>query len=182
MPLTDLSGRALPSDTLKAVSPRVLAIPPVRDVPNSRSVEFLETACLNVPANTFGGAPLLNGRPVSSGAWIFTVPDWARGRIDWIRVESPNLSYTPTNNHMFWYLLTGSPGAASGTALQPPGLVQMYGTAGVYLSQLFNFEIDLYPNQILSAGAANTDTLASHFIDLYIHGWLWPRDMPEGVA
>src|SRR6185437_5009903 len=93
MGISDLSGRLIPlassSSNGGGDTARIVAVPPVRDVPNEVAQEFLFSGFANLAAG--GVAFMALTDPVTGLAFAERVPDQFRGRIDSLTVFCPDM-------------------------------------------------------------------------------------------
>lgn len=169
-PLRDISGRVIPAPATKSAVEHVLAVPPVRNVPNEQAIEFIVSGftTLAIGAVTFGTLT----DPQTSAAFAVKLPDNFVGRIDSIFVFCPDM-VPATAPYLFWQLLINAQPANAWSS------VPVYPRAGV-ASLTFDAVVDLPANALLQLFAKNTDAANTHFIAIYLHGWYWGVDVVQG--
>lgn len=168
---TDLSGRAIPASANGARSAleRVIAVPPVRDVPNEQSQEFILSAYGNLASG--GAAFVALTDPTTAAAFAGQIPDQYRARIDALLLYCPDM-VADVAPYLFAQL------TINGQLANAWGNIPIYPRAGV-ASLAFDTVIDLSPNALIGILAKNTDAVNTHFLGVYLHGWLWPKDLVE---
>jgi hypothetical protein len=171
--LTDLSGNVLPAHATSTQVQRVLAVPPIRNVPNRAATEFFFSAFSYCPVNsTSAMTDPINGALGLNGT-MPTIPDRFRGRIDQFQVFCPDLVLA-TFPYLFWHLFLNQ------TPANVWGNMPVYPTNGAPTLTPFPAVLDLPPNTTLTMTALNNDTVNQHLLSVFVHGWMWPIDTAEG--
>jgi hypothetical protein len=170
--LTDLSGRKLPPMGARDAAgvQRVLAVPPVRDMPNEASQELLMTGYSNLAAA--GAAFVQLTDPITAAAFADQISAQYMARIDSILFYCPDMVAAVAPYLSAAVRINGQPASAWGN-------VPLYPRAGV-LSLSFETYMVLAPQQTVTLWAMNTDPANTHFFAMYLRGWTWPKDTPEG--
>ncbi|MEP6494490.1 MAG: hypothetical protein ABJF01_17530 [bacterium] len=168
---TDLSGRPIPGSS-GGTGPlsRMVAVPPVRQVPNEVATEFLLTAYANLAAGGATFVPLTD--PSTAAAFGPSIPDRSRARIDALTLYCPDM-IAAAAPYLFASLAIGQQLASAW------GFIPIYPRNGV-ASIAFDTVIDVAPGQRLGLSAENTDPANTHFLAVYLHGWFWPSDYVDG--
>jgi hypothetical protein len=157
------------TNTADGVS-RVLAVPPVRDVPNEQAIEFLLSAYGDLAAG--GSAFLSLTDPQTGNPFAGQVDPQYRGRIDSMLVYCPDM-VADTAPYLFASL------TIAGQIANAWGFIPVYPRSGV-ASLTFPTVIDLPPGTQIGIFGKNTDAANTHFLAVYLHGWYWPKDIVEG--
>jgi hypothetical protein len=176
MGLTDLSGRSIPSPSALSNGngggngggdlSRVVAIPPVRQTPNEVAQEFLFSGFANLAAGGVAFVQLTD--PVTGLAFAERIPDQSKGRLDSLMIFCPDMVAAATPYLFVQLVLNAQPASAW-------GFIPVFPRAGV-ASIEFDTMIDLTPNVVLGLFAENVDAVNTHFVAVYLHGWIWPKD------
>ncbi len=168
-PLVDISGRAIPTRQDKSLLERTIAVPPVRDVPNEQSQEFLMSAFALLP---LGGAAFVQlTDPTTGNPFAPQVSALYKGRIDQIMIFCPDMVIAAAP-YLFVRMTIGNQLANAW------GFVPVWPRAGI-CSLAFDTWVDLGPDQIITLAGENTDAANNHFLGVYLHGWFWPKDIVE---
>lgn len=170
--LTDLTGLAIPPDRTSTAQgiDRILSIPPVRDVPNEQAVEFTMSAFSNLAAAGTTFIPLTD--PSTGAAFVGQIPQVYRGRFAALLLYCPDMVAAAAPYLTFQLTINGQLANAWGQ-------VPIYPRTGI-ASLSFEMFTDLPPNAKVQLFARNTDPANTHFLGVYLYGWLWPKDLQQG--
>jgi hypothetical protein len=166
---TDISGTVIPTRQRGTID-RVVAVPPVRDVPNEQATEFILTGYGNLAAGGVAFVALTD--PSTGNPFAARVDPKLRGRVDALLLYCPDM-VAAAAPYLFAQLTLG------GQLANAWGFVPIYPRNGV-ASLSFSTVIDLAPNVQIGLLGENTDAVNTHFLAVYLHGWYWPADLQEG--
>jgi hypothetical protein len=163
---TDIGGRPIPRGQQRGY-PGTLAVPPIFHAANEQATEVLLSAYANVPANGASAFGFAGG-----GGLSYTLDQQYVGRIDSVTLFCPDM-VTAAAPYLTFHLFVNS--------LPIEGWSNVYvfpraGVASVSLDSL----IRLPAGGVLQPTINNDDPINAHFVGLYLHGWLWAKDMVQG--
>jgi hypothetical protein len=167
--LVDLTGAYIPPDRTKTAEgvDRIIAVPPVRDVPNTDAIEFILTGFANLAA---GGAAFITlTDPQTGNPFAAAVPPLFRGVVTSILLYCPDM--VPAAAPYLFAQVT-----LNNQLIPAWGFIPIYPRAGV-AALSFTTKFDLAPNMPIGLAGKNTDAANTHFLGVYLYGWFWAKDL-----
>lgn len=166
MGVSDIGGRVIPGTRGAPSGGRVVSVAPIRERPNEVAQELLFTGTASLAAASAVFIPIPN--PLTSDGVFPAIPDQNRAVADSLLIFCPDMVGAVASYLRIRVSVNGQPVPAWGD-------VPIFPRAGV-ASVTFDTTIDLSPQAVVSFAGMNADAVNAHFVGIYLHGWMWPKD------